>query len=278
MAKVIAVEQQKGGVGKSNVTVNLSGALTTLGNRVLVIDWDPQGDISRMYWPTPPAEDPDGHSLAATLLGQWEPEHPGQLTHTHSSGVHVIPSQLDMVTLEMQLYQVRAREFRLAQFVTWLISHQLYDHILIDCPPALGLLGDNATVATGRGRAGSGVLSVAAPWPIIFGNLELFHMQLAAVRSELNVDAPVLGMVVNMFDKRQGAMAVQSHRDLAARGDYWLTIGQRAVIAEAAAAGQTLHEYAPGSEAAGWYLDLGRLVDGQPPITWPDSDTAEALS
>src|SRR4051812_7281505 len=135
-----AVVNQKGGVGKTATTLNLGAALAEVGHRVLLVDFDPQGHLTRALG-VPDATAPA--TLASTLLGQWDGEL-RELVTTHRERLHVIPTNPDMFLLEPQAYARPGREYLLEKLLDAMAP--AYDVCLIDCPPSLGVLTDNALV------------------------------------------------------------------------------------------------------------------------------------
>lgn len=247
----ITVVNQKGGVGKTATTANLGAALAQLGMRVLLVDLDPQGHLTRSLG-LPDAVDPA--TLPAAMLGQWSGEL-GELVAVQSPQMHVIPTSMQMVLLEPQLYARSGREWLLSRLLDAVAP--VYDVCLLDCPPSLGALTDAAIVAarTDSNRTGGLLVPVQAEDSSLDA-LRLLLRQIETLADVLSLDVRLLGLVVSLYDARRGRIVTSVMDALQARGDVLAVIGDRREIRE----GWRLHapvvEHAPESDAAGWYRDL----------------------
>ncbi|MFI7511451.1 ParA family protein [Micromonospora aurantiaca] len=261
----IAVVNQKGGVGKSATTLNLGAALAEEGQRVLLIDLDPQGHLTRALG-LPDSQEPA--TLAGALLGEWSGEL-GELVTIYRERLHVIPTNADMFLLEPRMYgaNVRAREFRLARLLD--AFEDGYDVCLIDCPPSLAALTDNALIATRRPRpndqhAGGAVLIPVQAEDSSLDALRLLFDQIRTVEEELQVQLDVAGLVVNLYDGRRGRIAtstLDAYRAMEGL-DVLAVIGDRTAIRESWRLHAPVVEHAPTSDAAGWYRDLAKTLIG----------------
>lgn len=184
---VIAVANQKGGVGKTTVTINLGAALAEVGCRTLLVDLDPQGHLTEGLGV---AEGKEPRTLAAALADLQRPA--DGLMVTHSNNLDVIPSSVDLFLAERVLLTLHGREYRLQRVLGQLAD--AYDYILIDCPPTLGLLSDNALVAARR------ALIPIQPEDTSLRALELFMDQVNSLTAGLGVTVAILGLVVNQED------------------------------------------------------------------------------
>lgn len=212
--RIYAIANQKGGVGKTVDTINLAATLAEQGRRVLALDWDPQGHLTEAIGATPAAE----ANLARALLGQWSGELV-ELVQPVTDGLYVIPTSDDMFLLEPQMYGRSGREYLLSRFLDTLRG--IFDDVVIDCPPSLGALNDNALVATRHRPAddqvrGKIVIPVQAEDSSIRA-LRLFLRQVSTLQDALSIQLDIAGLVVNMYDGRKGLIttstleAFQSH-------------------------------------------------------------------
>ena len=263
--RVVAVANQKGGVGKTTTTVNLAALLAERGYRVLVVDADPQGNATSSFGV-------DKSSLDETLYdAMLDPERVSQLPlRDVRPGVNLLPATPDLAAVEVELVGSQAREHALHRALANLGAG--HDVCLIDCPPSLGLLTVNALTAAD---------DVLVPLQCEFLALEgLGHLlsTIDLIRRGLNRDLRVLGIVMTMYDARTRLSAhvveeVRRHMP----GDLLATIVPRAIrLAEAPSYGQVISEYDPDSRGA--VADkqladeiLGRL--GLPPAEIEHSET-----
>jgi chromosome partitioning protein len=261
----LAVVNQKGGVGKSATTINVGAALAEAGQRVLLVDLDPQGHLTRALG-LPDAQEPA--TLAGALLGEWAGEL-GDLVAVYREQLHVIPTNPDMFLLEPRMYgaNVRAREYRLSRLLDALEPG--YDFCLIDCPPSLAALTDNALVATRRPgptdphEAGAVLVPVQAEDSSLDA-LRLLFDQIRTVETELRLQLDVTGLVVNLYDSRRGRIATSTLEAYQAMEglDVLAVIGDRTAIRESWRLHTPVLEHAPSSDAAGWYRDLAKTLMG----------------
>lgn len=185
--RILAVVNQKGGVGKTTTTVNLATALAAVKKNVLVIDFDPQGNASTGLGIS--NRDITSYDLVLNDISLAE-----ATQKTSIPGLHIVPATIDLSGAEIEMVSFVRREFRLKEALAK--SEIEYDYVLIDCPPSLGLLTVNALVAA------SGVL---IPLQCEFYALEgLSHLMrtVELVRTNLNPDLAIQGIVLTMYDRR----------------------------------------------------------------------------
>lgn len=172
----IGVTNQKGGAGKTTTTLNVAGALNELGNDVLVIDLDPQGHATEGFGFEDLYDDPDRDSLFDVLPDLDRMDELEQLVVDHEE-VDVVPSHERMINAEDELANVMKREERLNMLLDESGADQRWDFVLVDCPPNLGVLTDNAIVATGN------VLIPAQAKSTSIRAIELLFKQLRSIES-----------------------------------------------------------------------------------------------
>ena len=189
MARIIALSNQKGGVGKSTTAMNLSTALGACGHKVLVIDLDPQGNTSTGFG----VENiRDGANAYPFIMGVAPASE--VLYATEVPNLDVIPSTMNLAGAEVELVSAIAREYRLKEALE--SAKDDYDFIFIDCPPSLGLLTVNALAA-----ADEVLIPLQCEYFALEGVSQLYQT-IDIVKKNLNPDLNVMGVLLTMFDKR----------------------------------------------------------------------------
>lgn len=249
LPRVIAMANQKGGVGKTTTAVNLGAALAELDFRVLVIDLDPQGNATTGLGINP--RDVDA-SIYDALMNEVALE--DCIEPTSVKNLFVVPALIDLAGAEIELVPAFSRELKLRRAIE--PCKEDYDYILIDCPPSLGLLTVNAFAA-----ADDVVVPVQCEYYALEGLGQLVK-NVALVRSNLNPALDIRGMVLTMYDARtkladQVAQEVREHF-----GDrVYRTIVPRSVrISEAPSFGQPIIVFDSSSRGALAYRELAKEV------------------
>ena len=249
-ALIIAMCNQKGGVGKTTTTINLGAALAELGRHVLLVDFDPQGSLSIGLGVNP-------HTLPVSiynlLMGQGT-SIDDVIRETNVHDLHILPSNIDLSAAEIQLVSEVAREQTLLRLLEAVRSR--YDVILIDCAPSLGLLTINALTA--------------ADWVLMPLECEFFALRgialltdtIAKVQDRLNPRLEILGILGTMYDPRTLHSREVLERVVQAFGDQvFHTVIRRTVkFPETTVAGEPITTYAPTSPGAEAYRSLAREV------------------
>jgi chromosome partitioning protein len=249
LARVIAFANQKGGVAKTTTTLNLGVALSEKGQRVLLVDLDPQGNLTMSQGWNPDEID---RSMFDVLV------HKLPITEiVRNSEVDVAVSSIDLAGAELALSSMIGRERALEKGIAPVKED--YDYILIDTPPSLGLLTINALVA-----ADGVIVPVQCEYLSLRGLVQLENT-LAMIRDNLNPRVEIQGILPTMFDKRllHSREAVDILKENF--GDLVLNTKIRKTVryAEAPVKGQSVLKYDPSGDAANMYRDLAKeVLDG----------------
>ncbi|HWI63832.1 MAG TPA: AAA family ATPase [Symbiobacteriaceae bacterium] len=249
MGRVIAVVNQKGGVGKTTTSVNLSACLAEAGKRVLLIDIDPQGNATSGLGIDRRAVKSSVYDL---LLEDMSPV--DAMVATSVKGLFVVPATMDLAGAEIELVPRISRENRLKRVLDPVKDQ--FDFILMDCPPSLGLLTINALTA-----ADSILIPIQCEYYALEGLSQLMDTY-KLVREALNTRLEVEGVVLTMFDGRTN-LSIQVVEDVKRffRGKVYRTIITRNVrLSEAPSHGLPITSYDPKSKGAEAYTELAREV------------------
>lgn len=248
--RVMCVANQKGGVGKTTTTVNLAVALALHGNRVLVVDLDPQGNASTGLNVPHHTGIPDVYDC---LINSLPLEEVAQVVEGIPS-LWCVPATIDLAGAEIELVSVVARESRLARAITGYPGH--FDYVLIDCPPSLGLLTVNALVA-----AEEVLIPIQCEYYALEGLNQLIN-NINLVRQHLNPRLEVSTILLTMYDRRT-RLADAVEQDVRNHfGDKVLqaVIPRNVRVSEAPSYGQSVMTYDPGSRGATSYFEAAQEI------------------
>jgi chromosome partitioning protein len=246
---VIALANQKGGVGKTTTAINLGAALAQLGQRVLIFDFDPQANSSAGL-----GIRTQGDSTYDVIIGTAHAKE--AVVPTSVDGLMLVPATPALAGAEVELVPMMAREFRLKRALEEIRG--AYDYVLIDCPPSLGLLTVNALAA-----ADEVIVPVQCEYLALEG-LGQLTATLELVRRNLNSQLKLRGLLLTMFDGRTNLSQQVADEVRAHFSNTFKTIIPRSVrLSEAPSHGLPIGQYDPSSRASRAYDELaGELIAG----------------
>jgi chromosome partitioning protein len=251
MAKVICIANQKGGVGKTTTSVNLSSSLASLNRKVLVLDLDPQGNASSGFGLK--RSECQDVNIYHVLIGERNIEE--AIHKTKLKTLFVVPATPDLVGAEIELVDAPQREFRLKQIISKVSSQ--YDYIILDCPPSLGLLTVNALTS-----ADSFLVPLQCEYYALEGLSQLLNTA-GIIKKNLNPNLHIEGIVLTMFDTRNNL----SHQVVAEIKNHFgekvfaAIIPRNVRLSEAPSHGLSIIEYDAKSIGAVKYLELAKELD-----------------
>lgn len=244
MGKIIAIANQKGGVGKTTTAVNLSTILAKKGNKVVLLDADPQGNATSGLG----VEKEDGKSLYDVLINEEPIEN--TLRDTIEKNLKICPSNMNLAGAEVELVSQMSREHRLKEQIE--LVKDRYDYILIDCPPSLGLITLNSFTA-----ADSVLIPVQCEYYALEGLGQLINT-INLVKKHLNKSLEIEGAILTMYDIRTN-LSNQVVKEVKRYFDdkvYKTVIPRNVRLSEAPSFGMPITVYDPKSKGAKSYEKL----------------------
>lgn len=250
--RIISIINQKGGVGKSTTAVNLAAALGELGKKVLIVDFDPQGNsTSGLGIEKEELE----QCVYDALLNDVPAEN--LLIQANCNNVTVIPATIQLAGAEIELVSAMARETRLKELLEPVQEN--YDFVFIDCPPSLGLLTINALTA-----ADSVLIPIQCEYYALEGVTKLLE-SMRMVKSKINKGLEVFGVLLTMYDSRTSLanQVVDEVKQYFGDKVFNTLIPRTVKISEAPSFGMSVIQYAPQNKGAQSYMELAEEVIGR---------------
>ena len=249
MGRIIAIANQKGGVGKTTTAINLSASLASLGKKVLAIDMDPQGNMSSGLGVDKNEVEKTVYDLIIGNIGIEE-----CIYEEVIENLDVLPSNIDLSAAEIELIGVDNKEYILRDEVNKV--KEKYDFIIIDCPPALSMLTINAMTTSD-----SVLVPIQCEYYALEGLSQLIHT-IELVQERLNPELEIEGVVFTMYDPRtnSSSQVVENVKDNLNQNIYKTIIPRNVRLAEAPSYGMPINLYDPKSKGTEIYLILAEEV------------------
>ena len=249
MGRIIAIANQKGGVGKTTTSVNLSACLAYLGKKVLLVDIDPQGNASSGVG----VNKGEVHQCIYDVLID-DVNVKETILETKVENLHIVPATISLAGAEIELVSTISREVRLKRALQEVQSS--YDYIVIDCPPSLGLLTINSLTA-----ADAIIIPVQCEFYALEGLSQLLST-IRLVQKHLNKNLAIDGVLLTMFDARTnlGIQVIEEVKKYFQDKVYKTIIPRNVRLSEAPSHGEPIIIYDPKSRGAEVYLELAKEV------------------
>src|SRR5438552_6632112 len=249
LVKIVAIANQKGGVGKTTTAVNLAWALAEQGQRILIIDLDPQANATSALG----LQELENGSLYDCLLGGASVI--DKILPTRRDGLFVVPADLDLAGAEVEIARMPNHLTRLAETLKPLYSDETFDFVLLDCPPSLGILMSNALAA-----ADELLTPIQCEYFALEGLVKIVRLIEQVIDSGANQRLELAGIVMTMFDARTNLsqQVVADVRKHFGERVYQTVIPRSVRLSEAPSFGKSILEYASSGPAAQAYRALAR--------------------
>ena len=249
MGRTIAIANQKGGVGKTTTSINLSASLAAMGKKVLVIDTDPQGNTTSGFGVE---KNELENTIYELMLSECSIKE--CILNDVVPGVSIIPSNVNLAAAEIELIGIDRKEFILKREVEWVKDS--YDYIIIDCPPSLSMLTINAMTT-----ADTVLVPIQCEYYALEGLSQLIHT-VNLVKERLNPDLDIEGVVFTMFDARTNLsiQVVENVKSHLTQRVFKTVIPRNIRLAEAPSYGTPINLYDPKSAGAEAYMSLAKEI------------------
>lgn len=250
MGKIIAIANQKGGVGKTTTSINLAAGLAYLGKKVLLLDFDPQGNATQGIGHR---VDPKDITIYDVLLSDESVE--DCLVELQNPPLHLLPATISLAGADLEMVGIEEGRENLLKDKLSVVKDK-YDFIIIDCPPSLGLLNTNALTA-----ADSVIIPVQCEYYALEGVTQLLQT-IRLVQKLFNKDLRIEGVLLTMFDARTN-LSVEVQQEVIKHfkeKTYRTYIPRNIKLSEAPSQGKSIYDYAINSEGAKAYVSLTKEV------------------